>query len=96
MLTSDSDAPAPWVGNYPFRRSKKGLQDDNDTKALKAKKDAHNTELSKAFGSLSNSFGNTNTNTSANIDTNTTNTTNTNTNDTIILILMILILILIY
>jgi len=36
---------------------KKGLQDDNDTKALKAKKDAHNTELSKAFGSLSNSFG---------------------------------------
>jgi len=57
FITSDSDAPAPWVGNYPFRRSTKGLKDDNEFKASKALRDEHNNELSKSFGNVSNTFG---------------------------------------
>jgi hypothetical protein len=54
MLTSDTDAPGPYVGDYPFRRSQRGLTDAlSDTKN---KADAFNGQMSRHFGAVAQAF----------------------------------------
>ena len=51
-ITSDTDAPGPYVGAYPFRRSAAG-----STKAAAAEQQGRqNVELSRQFGDLSDTY----------------------------------------
>ena len=48
-LTSDTDAPGPWVGSYPFRQSKAGLE--RSAAERQTLKDSSHSLLSKHYGS---------------------------------------------
>jgi hypothetical protein len=49
MLTSDTDAPGPFVGEYPFRRSQLALQQAHQKKDAVAAATARNNVLLKHF-----------------------------------------------
>jgi hypothetical protein len=53
-VSSDTDAPGPFVGSYPFRRSTKGLLQANlDSNS---KQDRFTSSMSKNYGELSSAF----------------------------------------
>ena len=54
-LHSDTDAPGPYVGEYPFRRSALGRQQDQDRRLQRA--DPRPPLLDRSFGSLLGSAG---------------------------------------
>jgi len=49
-VTSDMDAPAPFVGSYPFRRSQAAIQADMAASGALQKQQQHNSLLLKHFG----------------------------------------------
>ncbi len=51
LITSDTDAPGPYVGSYPFRRSAQGLADLYDAAGVDTQSPV-NSMLLKHFGSL--------------------------------------------
>ena len=55
FLSSDTDAPGPFVGNYPFRRSAEGMvKAANDSVS---KEDRFSSLMSKHYGEVSPAFG---------------------------------------
>ena len=54
FLSSDTDAPGPFVGNYPFRRSAAGAVQAADDVA--SKKDRYTSMMSKNYGQVSSAF----------------------------------------
>ena len=52
MVTSDTDAPGPYVGSYPFRRSAAGSDKDRNEKAKELAQSSMTGLLSRHFGSL--------------------------------------------
>jgi hypothetical protein len=54
LVTSDTDAPGPYVGTYPFRRTHKGLT--NALNGASNKEDAFHTQMLKHFGAVSAAF----------------------------------------
>lgn len=52
MVTSDTDAPGPFVGSYPFRRSSQSLQQISLDEEGTARAEKINSELSRQFGEL--------------------------------------------
>lgn len=54
FLSSDTDAPGPFVGNYPFRRSAAGAVRAADDVA--SKKDRYTSMMSKNYGQVSSAF----------------------------------------
>ncbi len=63
MVTTDLDAPGPYVGEYPFRRSAGGTM-----KAIDKEKNINfNILLAKHFGSLSTNFNSSSSNSNSNI-----------------------------
>ena len=54
FLSSDTDAPGPFVGNYPFRRSAAGAVQAADD--VVSKKDRYTSMMSKNYGQVSSAF----------------------------------------
>lgn len=54
LITSDTDAPGPYVGSYPFRRSVAGMKQSISDQATKV--DLRSTLLSKHFGAAQLNF----------------------------------------
>ena len=54
FISSDSDAPGPFVGNYPFRRSLGGMVTAADESGIE--KERYASSMSKNFGTVSDAF----------------------------------------
>lgn len=54
LLSSDTDAPGPYVGAYPFRRSLAGILEANNNK--NASENRFSSTMSKNFGKVSAAF----------------------------------------
>jgi 5-histidylcysteine sulfoxide synthase len=54
-VTSDVDAPGPYVGHYPYRQSREGLKVASQREY--AKKNSHDKQLSRHFGPALEAFG---------------------------------------
>ena len=54
FISSDSDAPGPFVGNYPFRRSLGGMVTAADESG--AERERYSSSMSKNFGTVSDAF----------------------------------------
>lgn len=56
MVTSDTDAPGPFVGNYPFRRSQAKMLEVVNNSNIHSGEMKFNALLSKHFGSLNETY----------------------------------------
>ena len=54
FISSDTDAPGPFVGNYPFRRSALGMVKAADLSV--SKEDRYTSLMSKNYGEVSSAF----------------------------------------
>ena len=54
FISSDTDAPGPFVGNYPFRRSLSGMVKAADLSKSQEERYTHN--MSKNYGTVSEAF----------------------------------------
>ena len=49
IVTSDTDAPGPYVGSYPFRRTQKAVDEGIRREDARKLKEVRNSELLKHF-----------------------------------------------